>query len=669
MWQAIGFLVACLLTAEALKAQYVDSAVCGSCHREIARNFGQTGMGRSAYRPSPQNTVEDYRDHNTLEHRPSSRYYTMIERDGKFFQRRHQIGFNGKETNIVETQADFVIGSGNHARTYLHRLSEGKLVELPVSWYSEDGGHWAMSPGYNRSDQRDFRRVVPDDCMFCHSAKASEPAAIDCQRCHGPGGAHATAAGSGRAGAETIRRAILNPARLNRDRQLEVCMQCHLETTSRYVPNAIRRYDRSLFSYRPGQPLGDYAIYFDRGKGDHATDNQGDRFEIAHAAYRLRKSACFRASQMTCTTCHDPHQAMRGEQAVERYKAVCVTCHATAHRAEKQLASANCLDCHMPKRRAEDAVHVVMTDHYIQRRKPDRDLLAPLAEQIESDPGAVTLYYPPQLPHTPENELYLAVAQAKDVGGIQRLESAIQKYAPARPEFYFELGEAYLKAGKKTEAIRWYEQALRRRPGDAGATKQLVAALFATGQVEPAIQMLKNAVPGPIVLTNLGNAYLRQGKIEQARRALEQALKLDPDAPEAQNLLGLAQLQSGDPKGTEMHFREAIRILPEMAEAQNNLANFLTGAGDYPQAAYHFEKAIQSDPAYADAHHGYGLLLVLMRSYDKAAVQLREAVKLDPESAEFHSDLADLLTAQGHAESAREEYTRAEQAKRRKRIQ
>ncbi|MGH9694321.1 MAG: tetratricopeptide repeat protein, partial [Bryobacteraceae bacterium] len=320
-------------------------------------------------------------------------------------------------------------------------------------------------------------------------------------------------------------------------------MQCHLETTSRYAPNAIRRYDRTPFSYRPGQPLGDYAVYF-----DHATVDRNDRFEIAHAAYRLRKSACFLASQMTCTTCHDPHQALRGEAAVEHYKAVCLTCHATAHRAEK-LASANCLDCHMPKRRAEDAVHVVMTDHYIQRRKPERDLLAPLEEKTEGDADTVTLYYPPQLPHTSENELYLAVAQAKDAAGIARLEGAIGKYKPARPEFYFELGEAYLKAGKNVEAIRWYEQALQRQPGYAAARKQLVVALFAAGQVERAIQALKNTAPDMIVLTNLGNAYLRQGKIVQAERALQQAVTLDSDAPEAQNLLGLARLESGDPSG------------------------------------------------------------------------------------------------------------------------
>ena len=58
--------------------------------------------------------MEDYRNRNTLEHRLSGRYYTMTERDGKFYQRRYQIGFDGKETNSVEKQADFVIGSGNH---------------------------------------------------------------------------------------------------------------------------------------------------------------------------------------------------------------------------------------------------------------------------------------------------------------------------------------------------------------------------------------------------------------------------------------------------------------------------------------------------------------------------------------------------------------------------
>ena len=71
-------------------------------------------------------------------------------------------------------------------------------------------------------------------------------------------------------------------------------MQCHLETSSSLMPNEIRRYNRTIDSYRPGEPLGDYKIYFDREK----TPENNDRFEIAHAAYRLRMSACFRSSRL-----------------------------------------------------------------------------------------------------------------------------------------------------------------------------------------------------------------------------------------------------------------------------------------------------------------------------------------------------------------------------------
>jgi predicted CXXCH cytochrome family protein len=635
------------------------------------------------YSPRPGNTVEDYKTHNTLYHRASGLSYTMLERDGKWYQRRHQSGFAGKETNIVETQVDFVVGSGNHARTYLHRTAEGKLVELPVSWYAEKGGYWAMSPGYDRPAQQDFRRVIPYDCLFCHNGYPAQqpdpsltgyepifsgriPEGIDCQRCHGPGRAHMEAAASGRATPDAIRQAIVNLARLSRERQLEVCLQCHLETTSRQLPNSIRRFDRAPFSYRPGEPLENYSVYFDRAPGT----GHDDDFEIAHAAYRLRKSACFQASSMTCTTCHNPHQIPRGKEATEHYVAVCRGCHASAH-AAGMPAAANCLDCHMPKRRAEDAVHVVMTDHYIQRRKPGRDLLAPLQEADDPERntyrGEVALYYPPQLPPTPESELYRAVAQVEHgsnlQAGIPRLQQAIEKHAPNRPEFYFELGEAYSKAGNKNEAIHWYEEALRRRPDFRPALKELVVALFATGGLARATEMMEKAVATPPpdagILTNLGNAYLQQGKLDEAKQALERALSVDPDVPDACNLLGLVWAQKGDRAAAEKHFRDAIRLQPDLAPAHYNLANLLAGAGDLAQAEYHFKRAITANAAYVDAHRGYGLLLVLTRSYDKALVEMQEAVRLDPGSAQAHSDLADVLAVKGRLDGAAEEYRAA----------
>ena len=90
----------------------------------------------------------------------------------------------------------------------------------------------------------------------------------------------------------------------------------------------------------------------------------------------------------------------------------------------KHTRSGDCVDCHMPKRRTDDVVHVVMTDHYIQRRKPSRDLLAPLNERRETDEnayrGEVDLYYPTTLPEGPDRDLYLAVAQVSQKSNLSK---------------------------------------------------------------------------------------------------------------------------------------------------------------------------------------------------------------------------------------------------------
>lgn len=594
-------------------------------------------------------------------HKPSDRYYRFSSRGDAFFLNRHQIGFAGQPTNELEKAIDFVVGSGNHARTYLHRNPDGRLVELPVSWYAEKGGYLAMSPGYDNARQEDFRRPVPDDCLFCHNGypRAGLAEGIDCQRCHGPGAAHVAAAGSGKAQPSQIRAAIVNPARLGRERQLDVCMQCHLETTSLRLPNAIRNYGRAPFSYVPGEPLTNYQQYFDRTPGS----GFDDRFEVAHQAYRLRKSGCFLKSGMTCVTCHNPHQELRGQAAAQHYLAVCRGCHAAVHSSGVPAGGSTCLDCHMWKRRTEDAVHVVMTDHFIQRRKPPRDLLAPVAEQAPPYRGEVAPYYPERSP----GELYLDVAQVQHESNLQaglpRLEQALARARPDAPEFYLELGKAESKAGKPAEAVRWFQEALRHRADFHDALREWAATLALSGDWARAIEIGERACAqqpaDPAALTNLGNALLHAGKPDRATDALERALAVDPDLPDAHNLLGLVWLARQNPVAAESSFRAAIAIQPDMAEAHNNLANLLAGSGKNAEAAYHFQQALSAEPGYAEAHHSYGLLLVLMRSPEAAYSELSAAARLDPNSAPIHVDYADILLDKGKPADAAAEYKQA----------
>ena len=75
----------------------------------------------------------------------------------------------------------------------------------------------------------------------------------------------------------------------------------------------------------------------------------------------------------------------------------------------------------MPKRRTQDVVHAVMTDHLIRRTPLAGDPLAPLAEASGPEPHrSQAVPYNPPVPAAPDAALYNAVAQ-----GLPRLAAEV----------------------------------------------------------------------------------------------------------------------------------------------------------------------------------------------------------------------------------------------------
>jgi LSD1 subclass zinc finger protein len=626
-------------------------------------------MGRSFSTPSAETTLD-----KPFYHGPSDSYFTMQRRDGRFFQRRYQLGPDGRPTNVFEKSVDFIIGSGNHARTFLHRTPRNTLIELPLGWYAENGGYWAMNPGYDQPAHEGFRRQISYDCMFCHNGYPAIPAqnqkplsepvyldplptGIDCQRCHGPGKNHADIAASGIAPLSAIRSAIVNPARLSPERREEVCIQCHLETTSFPLPNSLPRYDHGPFDYQPGDPLSNFWLFFDHAPGA----GRDDKFEIVNAVYRIRRSRCFLESKgkLQCASCHNPHDVPRGADAVKHYDAACSNCHAASLKqsiaAGQHTPAADCAGCHMPKRRTEDVVHAVATDHLIQRFKPPGDLLAPRTERHETGDrayrGEVVLYYPSDLPPSPTRELYTALAQVIDksnlAAGVPRLAAALQRFPFARPEFYFHLAEGLRNSGREADAIPVLKETIRRDPSMAAAYESLGLAQRRTGRVDDAIATLRLATgrfPARAAAWHeLGLALHAAGDSDAAIRAIRKAIALDSDLPEPHSNLAVILLSSGDQPGAEASLREAIRIQPDLAGAHGNLANLLAGRGDLNGARHHFETALRFTPRDAALRYNFAVALGRSGDVDGAQKQLQAALDADPAMPDARALLGNLL--------------------------
>ena len=681
---------------------YADPAVCEQCHPAIAATYRKTGMGRSFRKVRSEKDLEASAPSKPFFHAASNSFFNMVFQNGAWFQRRWQTGFDGQETNVDEKRVDYVLGSGNHSRTLLHLTERNTLQQLPLGWYSEKGGFWEMNPGYDRPDYAGSVRPIYYECMFCHNGYPSIPEGahrdaaqatylqplpegIDCQRCHGPGQSHVDKASQGDSG-QVVRAAIINPARLNPDREIEVCLQCHLETSNQKLPHAIVRLDRAPFSYVPGQPLADFQVAFDRAPGK----NTG--FEVAQAGYRFRESQCYLKSRglngeskLRCTTCHNPHDIPRGEDAVSHYNQVCAGCHPSVNnqsltnpsltkeptKVAAHKAGADCVSCHMPRRRTDDAVHVVMTDHFIARRPPEGDLLAEKPERGETPAssyrGEVVPYYPAKLASTADNELTVAVAQVREQSnlkaGLPLLASQIARYRPTQPGYYAELAEGYLSVGDPASAIRSFAGASRLDPDSAPRLIQWGDALMQAEQWTLAESKLRRATelaPGDQrAWGRLGWALWQQNKGAEAKSALEKAIGLDSEVPELNNNLGLILWGMGDRAAAEKEFRAALRIQPGVSEWRLNLGRALAAQGQTAEARFQLEESLRLKPANAEARVVYARVLADSNRPSDAEKQAQLAVETDPRSAPGHELWGAILAEKGDLPSARRELLEA----------
>ena len=624
---------------------YVDSKVCTPCHTEIAAKWGKTGMANT-YAPATSVPKFEYR------HAPSGEIFTG---NGTTL-RRYQQGPKGEPVNVLEKTLEFRFGSGEHSSSYFGRDALGNLIELPVSWYSEKGGTWAMSPGFETAQHAGFTRKVNPQCLFCHNAisqagTTGKAVGIDCQRCHGPGGDHA---------ANPSRQTIVNPARLTPARRIEVCLQCHLETTNLPLPGQIIRYNRDVSSYRPGEPLTDYALYFDHapntgnptGNPTSNPTSNNDKFEFSSAPYRLFQAACYRANPetLTCTTCHDPHG---GDRTPAAYAKACSTCHAgKLTRQNHPTAATNCVACHMAERRPTDAIHVTVRDHFIQRRPAKSPAITTELNANNLPPyrGEVVPYY--ATPAPPQLDLYLAAAQVRNqaniAAGIPALEAALARYAPRESAPWLDLADALRRTNQLDKAAAQYREAITRDPRN-WRTHYGLALADPTVRLQALIKALELAPTEPQI-------YLQLATVQDPISTLRTGIKAIPDSADLHNNLGTALLRTGNTKDAEAAFREALRLRPELAALHLNLASLLARAPPFAPARFEFEAALHLDPGSAEIHSAYGAALAAHTQLREAKTHLETALKLNPNLANTHNNLGAVLKRLGDPVGALREF-------------
>jgi tetratricopeptide (TPR) repeat protein len=154
---------------------------------------------------------------------------------------------------------------------------------------------------------------------------------------------------------------------------------------------------------------------------------------------------------------------------------------------------------------------------------------------------------------------------------------------------------------------------------------------------------------------NLGDILHRQGKLPEATREFEAALRLAPDYAEAHNNLGNILRQTGHVPEAIAQFESAARLDPNSAETHNNLGNLLLQSRRLAEAIGQYREALRVNPAYAEARNGLGNALLRSGHPSEAIDEYVAAVRIRPDYANAHFDLGAALLERGRwAEAAAE---------------
>jgi choline-sulfatase len=207
---------------------------------------------------------------------------------------------------------------------------------------------------------------------------------------------------------------------------------------------------------------------------------------------------------------------------------------------------------------------------------------------------------------------------------------------PDAPVFQTTYARALKEAGQLQAALAVYRQALRRGPTDAALFHD-----FAVAAREAA-----NAARG-------GAARAMR---EEATRADEAALALEPNSATAHNGLGLLAADEGRPAAAVKAFEQAARIDANNASYWANLGNARRAVGDAAGAEQAYRRALDVDSRAADAANGVGVLLVEANRPAEAAPWFERAIAAAPDLVEARLNLGIAYQQAGQTARAAEAY-------------
>src|SRR6267142_3585441 len=242
-----------------------------------------------------------------------------------------------------------------------------------------------------------------------------------------------------------------------------------------------------------------------------------------------------------------------------------------------------------------------------------------------------------------EDDVAKAVAREIQIRLTPQQQADMRRLRPVNAEAF----DAYMEgrffldrdsAGDLNRAVSYYEQAIKLDASYALAWVGLSRTLFR--------QADRGSIP------------LNEGR-RRSREAVERALVLDPNLPEAHALTGQIKREvDWDWTGANTSLQRAVELDPENSAVLNFAAGLADSFGRFEEAVELLRRAIALDPLNAAIRGSLAEICSILGRQEEAEAEFKKALELDPDLPPIHEGLGLLYLAQGRAQDALAEIER-----------
>lgn len=132
------------------------------------------------------------------------------------------------------------------------------------------------------------------------------------------------------------------------------------------------------------------------------------------------------------------------------------------------------------------------------------------------------------------------------------------------------------------------------------------------------------------ILFELARELMIKKDLGEAKKALENSIKINPEFSKTLAMLGAIKITERDFNEAEKLLKEAVILEPDDSNIHSNLGIIYSEQGNFLKAIRKFERAIELNPKSADNFFNIGVVYLRMKKKEKATHFFEKAIELNP---------------------------------------